>query len=133
MKISIKTESRYPVDKKHIRKTIKEYLKSKQEFEETEVAIDVYFVGDRKMKTLNQKYLDRDKTTDVLSFSLTEEDKEIDEEFITAPEDVLHLGEVIVSYPQARKQAGENNVLVDEEIDRLVIHGLKHLLGIHHD
>lgn len=133
MKISIKTESRYPVDKKHIRKTIKEYLKSKQEFEETEVAIDVYFVGDRKMKTLNQKYLDRDKTTDVLSFSLTEEDKEIDEEFITAPEDILHLGEVIVSYPQARKQAGENNVLVDEEIDRLVIHGLKHLLGIHHD
>jgi len=49
------------------------------------------------------------------------------------PDDWWYLGDVVISYPQALKQAQEHNLLVDEEIDRLVEHGVLHLLGIHHE
>jgi probable rRNA maturation factor len=138
MKVSITSESRYPVDRSRVRKTVKNVLEVHGVLEGKEVEVDICFVGDRKMKSLNQEYLDRDRTTDVLSFSLVEENREIGkdktkEDFVSSPDGVLRLGEVIVSYPQARKQAKENSLLVDEEVDRLVEHGLLHLLGIHHE
>ena len=49
------------------------------------------------------------------------------------PEDLLsHLGEVVLSYPQAQRQALENTVSIDSEIALLVIHGILHLLGYEH-
>ena len=51
--------------------------------------------------------------------------------FVEAPDGILHLGD-IVSFPMAVKEAGEENKLVDDTIVGLVLHGLDHLLGIHH-
>jgi len=42
------------------------------------------------------------------------------------------LGDIVVSYPQAVKEATEENKLVDDKIVELVLHGLEHLLGNHH-
>lgn len=124
IRVLIQADSRYPVNRKRIRQKVKEVLKSKGIKDNAEISI--MFVGDRKMKALNYKHLKREGTTDVLSFSLLEGE-------VAYPQgDILRLGDIVISYPQARKQAGEYNVLVDEEIDRLVEHGLKHLLGIHH-
>jgi len=53
--------------------------------------------------------------------------------FVNPPDEILRLGDIIISYPQAVKQAGENNILVDQEIGNLVKHGVLHLLGIHHE
>ena len=102
---------------------------------EDEVEIEIGFVGDREMTRLNKTYMGRVGTTDVLSFPLTESSKVAPEsmEFVNPPDGILRLGEIIISYPQARKQAQENNVLVDEEVSRLVQHGLLHLLGIDHE
>ena len=125
IKILIIADSRYPVDRKSIRKKTKQVLKSNGLMEAVEVSIS--FVGDRKMKQLNKKYRKKEGTTDVLSFSLIEGK-------VPFPEsDTLFLGDIVISYPQARKQAGQYNLLVDEEINKLVEHGLLHLLGIHHD
>ena len=49
------------------------------------------------------------------------------------PDGILRLGDIVVSYPVARRQAGEHNLLVDNEIKILVKHGMLHLLGIHHE
>jgi len=125
IKILIKADYRYPVDRKKIRQAMGNILKEKGLIEDVEVSVS--FVGDRKMKQLNTSYRKKKETTDVLAFPLLE--KKID-----FPQDnILRLGDIIISYPQARKQAGQYNVLVDEEIDKLVEHGLLHLLGIHHD
>lgn len=91
------------------------------------VEVSVSIVGDRKMKVLNKKYRQKDGTADVLSFSQTQG------EWAKTPDGVLRLGDVIISFPQARKNAREKETLVDEEIDFLLRHGLLHLLGIHHD
>jgi len=126
IKILIKSASRYPVNRKRIREKIRRFLQTKGLIQEVEVSLS--FVGDRKMKKLNSRYRKKRETTDVLSFSLTEGE-------ISFPENennILRLGDIVISYPQARKQAGQYNILVDEEIDKLVEHGLMHLLGIHH-
>ena len=100
----------------------------------------VSIVGDRKMKQLNSHYRKLDETTDVLSFSLddpqTSSKGAVQSGFSpdkSAPDQVLRLGDVIVSYPQAVMEAAENNKLVDEQIQALIAHGLDHLMGIHHE
>lgn len=127
IKVLIKADSKYPVDRKRIRELVTQFLK--EQGVETDTVVGVVMVGDRKMKELNKKYLNYDETTDVLSFS----QNEVAEDLINEGQDVFDLGEVVVSWPQARRQAMERNILVDEEIDFLIQHGLLHLLGIHHD
>ena len=79
------------------------------------------------MRELNKKYRKLDKTTDVLSFGLNEGDA-----FVESPDDVLRLGDIVVSYPQAVDEAREENKMVIDQIVLLVLHGLDHLLGKHH-
>jgi probable rRNA maturation factor len=84
--------------------------------------LDVAFVGDRTMRRINRDYRSLDQTTDVLSFSYLEQS---------------HaggvLGEIFVSPAVARRQAKEAGCPVGEEVARLVLHGLLHVLGYDHD
>jgi len=53
--------------------------------------------------------------------------------FVAPPDGVKHLGEVIISYPQAVIQAEEHQHPIKREIAILIIHGVLHLLGYDHD
>ena len=79
--------------------------------------VNVILARNRLLHSLNLKYRKKDKPTDVLSFSLNE------------PE---FLGEINISIDKARKQALEYGVTLSEEIRRLLVHGLLHLLGHTH-
>jgi probable rRNA maturation factor len=127
--ILIKTDSHYSVDRTRIRKVIEQVLTEKGVKGKIEVSLSV--VGDRLMRQLNKQYRDLDKTTDVLSFSHTEE--VAGKPFVDPPDGILRLGDIVVSYPKAVDEAGDDNMLVDDKIDELVAHGMLHLLGIHHD
>jgi len=124
IKVNIKAESRYPVDRKLVRKVVFGVL-GKHSIQTA--LVEIFLVGDRKMTTLNKKHLGVDGTTDVLSFPLSGKD------FVMPPKDILRLGDIVISYPQAQRQAMKNNKTMDEEINFLVEHGLLHLLGIHHN
>lgn len=117
-------ESRYKVNRKKIKTAAQRLLKDQGIHGPAEVSIAI--VGDRKMKELHKKYKGEEKTTNVLSFSLTEGQS------VVLPTDVLRLGDVVISYPQVIKEASEDNVLVDDKIEELALHGIRHLLGIHH-
>jgi len=123
--VSLFCESRYPVNRRLVKKTVEAVLGERGISGDVEVSLAI--VGDRKMRQLNKKYRNKDKTANVLSFSQVEGEK------LVSPDGVLRLGDVVVSYPQARKSAREKEVLVDEEINFLISHGLLHLLGIHHE
>jgi probable rRNA maturation factor len=127
IKSLIRTETHFPINRKQIEAIVSIHLADKVN-RDTEVSISV--VGDRMMKKLNRQYRNLDKTTDVLSFTLSE--SKGPEAFVEAPDNVLRLGDVVVSYPEVVKTAVEDNKLVDDVIRDLVIHGLNHLLGIHH-
>lgn len=97
---------------------------------ESPVEVSVAIVGDRKMRSLNKKYRNKEGTTNVLSFSLTE-----GEALHTSANDssTLGLGDIVISYPQVIKEASRDEMLVDDKIEELVLHGLSHLLGVHHE
>ncbi len=88
--------------------------------------LGVLVTDDAKMQELNREYAGEDAPTDVLSFSLTE-----GEEF-ASPDRVLRLGEVIISYPTAERQAQEAGRATKDEMAHLLVHGILHLLGYDH-
>jgi probable rRNA maturation factor len=96
------------------------------------VEIGLVITGQEKIRELNRLYLEEDAPTDVLSFPMMEPD--IGESgFITPPDSALRLGEVIISYPQAKQQAKEHEHTVKKEIAVLIVHGVLHLLDYDHD
>ena len=130
LKININSSSRYPIDRKRMKRKIEKVLKKHGVVEGIELG--VFVIGDRKMVGLNKKFMKKEGTTDVLSFPMTNQGDDLG--FVEPSEiERLYLGDIFVSFPQARKQAAEGSLLVDEEIDKLVEHGVLHLLGKHHD
>jgi len=118
------------------------------EFDETETAqLSLVITDDDTVRTLNAQYRGLDEVTDVLSFSADhpghwegeDEPPEVgtDEDlgsfdFIMPPGEPSPLGEVIVSYPQAKRQAEEQGAPLEHELALLVVHGVLHLTGHDH-
>jgi probable rRNA maturation factor len=86
--------------------------------------MSVILIDDEKMHELNKEYRGVDRTTDVLSFALE------DNEDIKLP--IRELGDVFVSIPKMLEQAKEYNHSEKRELSFLVCHGLLHLLGYDH-
>jgi probable rRNA maturation factor len=77
------------------------------------------------MRTLNRQYRGKDRTTDVLSFSLREGP------FSEVQPEVL--GDIVIAVPTAARQAAEAGHALGREIEVLLVHGLLHLLGYDHE
>lgn len=90
--------------------------------------VDVTFVDDSEIQTLNKQFRNIDKSTDVLSFPLGENG-----EYDTNPETNLKmLGDVIISVEHAYKQADLYGHGTEREIAYLTVHSVLHLLGYDH-
>ena len=122
--VLIFVESRYKVNRKRIKSTVENTIKKNEITSPLEVSVAV--VGDRKMRELSKKYKGEDKTHNVLSFSQTEGEGK-------ASDDLLRLGDIIISFPEVIREASRDEMFVDDKVDELVEHGLEHLLGIHHE
>lgn len=84
----------------------------------------VIFIDDEKMHELNKMYRNIDRTTDVLSFALE------DNQTIELP--IRELGDIFISIPKMIEQAKEYEHSKKRELSFLVVHGLLHLLGYDH-
>ena len=86
--------------------------------------LSVLFVNSRRMKLLNTRYRGIPKDTDVLSFPLMDEGFRNNE---------IALGDIVISVPRALAQAEEYKVTFYDELVRLLVHGLLHLIGYDHE
>lgn len=120
--VLFQTDSHYRVNRRRIRKLISTVLSQKRVKGTVEVSIRI--AGDRLLHKLNKEYRSLDKPANILTFPLQET-----RSFVDAPDNVLRLGDIVISYPQVIKTAAEENKLVDDTIDELILHGLSHLLG----
>ncbi len=84
-----------------------------------EAEISLALMNDESMERLNRQHLDRSGPTDVLAFGLG------------AP-DAPPLGDIYVGWETAQRQAREFDVELEEELVRLTIHGVLHVLGYDH-
>ena len=85
--------------------------------------LSLLITTDEQIAALNRDYLGRDKPTNVLSFSQMEGD---------GPDNGL-LGDVVVSADTAMREAKESGLDEYEHFLRLILHGILHLLGYHHE
>ncbi|MDD5038658.1 MAG: rRNA maturation RNase YbeY [Dehalococcoidales bacterium] len=96
--------------------------------------LGLVIASQERVQQLNSTYLGKDAPTDVLAFAMLPEPAVKDPvPFVAPPDDIQHLGEVIISYPQAVIQAEEHKHSVIREISILIVHGVLHLLGYDHD
>ncbi len=105
---------------------------------DSRVELGLVITNQKRVQQLNRSYLGKNEPTDVLAFSMLPEplatgESEVSSPFVQPPDGVLHLGEVIISYPQAVIQAEEHHHSAKREIAILIIHGVLHLLGYEHD
>ncbi|MBF8265360.1 MAG: protein of unknown function UPF0054 [Dehalococcoidia bacterium] len=91
--------------------------------------VSLVITSDERIHEINRKYRQVDAPTDVIAFALTEESRG---EFVSPPDGILHLGEVVISYPTAVRQASEHYHSVQQELAILIVHGTLHLLGYDH-
>jgi len=94
-------------------------LKIKKNFELT-----ILLVGDRKIRLLNKKYRHQDKVTDVLSFSQKE-----GRALVLPESEKKYLGDIVICWPQIKRQAKKFKQTATREFSLLLIHGFLHLLG----
>ena len=92
--------SRYPVNRNKLRRVVEKVLSQNKI---THAQIDVSIVGLRKIKHLNETQLKGKGDTDVLSFPQHEKEKLDD--FPLPSGQAPHLGDVVISYPQAVETA----------------------------
>lgn len=106
--------------------------------------LNVVIADDAVVRDLNKRHRGLDENTDVLSFSFihrgeylgeheprSHRDEETD--FVLPPGEEKSLGEVIISYPQALRQAEQSGHPIAEELALLLTHGVLHLLGHDHE
>lgn len=115
-------QKKYRLNRKKVLQWTRRIL-SLQRFESAEIGL--VFVNDRQIREYNRTYRNRDKATDVLSFSMREgEGGDLHPEF---------LGDVMISLETAEKEAALFGRAVPEQLLVLLIHGILHLIGYDHE
>jgi probable rRNA maturation factor len=98
-----------------------------REMDEAQSALSVTLVDDREIRTLNREHRGKDKPTDVLSFPMYEPGE------APGAHGERLLGDVVISVDTARRQAADYDAPLQNEIYRLLIHGILHVLGHDHE
>jgi probable rRNA maturation factor len=87
--------------------------------------LSVLIVDDAAIRVINRDYLQRDRATNVISFSMQEGEQA-----------GLHpnlLGDVVISAETAARDAAEAGLRFESELYFLLLHGILHLLGYDHE
>ena len=77
--------------------------------------INFIFCDDDYLLEINKQYLEHDYYTDVISFDYTEDD--------------VISGDVFISINRVEENATDYNVTFQEELNRVIIHGILHYCG----
>ena len=95
------------------------------------VEFSVSFVSENHIHSLNLEYRNIDDSTDILSFAF--EDENVDDiPFINGDESERILGDMVICPDVMARNAQTFDVPVQEELRRLLIHGVLHLSGENH-
>lgn len=78
--------------------------------------LQINFVSPKKISEINENYLSHQGSTDIITFNYSEDPFNLD-------------GECYICVPVAEKNAGKFKVSLQNELLRLIIHGILHLLG----
>lgn len=127
--INILSDAKFPFDRAALRLHLTKVLNRYKLVSGVEITVSV--VGKRKMSEYHRIYMKLPGPTDVLSFPLN--DPLDPRPFVSSPDGILRLGDIVVCYSVAVEEALEKQIKIDNQIQFLAEHGLMHLLGFHHE
>ena len=85
--------------------------------------VGVLVCDDATIRSLNRRFRDKDRSTDVLSFPAD----------FAQPDGSRYLGDVAISLETAARQAAEAGTTLENELKVLVVHAIVHLCGYDHE
>lgn len=85
--------------------------------------VGVLVCDDATIRSLNRRFRDKDRSTDVLSFPAD----------FAQPDGPRYLGDVAISLETAARQAAEAGTTLENELKVLVVHAIVHLCGYDHE
>jgi probable rRNA maturation factor len=122
------------VDARALKRALRKLLAN---VDQSDAAISLTLVDDAAIRALNREHRGKDKPTDVLSFPLEPPPQHASHvgdpkslKGVGPPERLL--GDIVISIDTARRQAAGYDAPLQRELERLVIHGLLHVLGHDH-
>lgn len=95
---------------------------------EHDIEVSVTFTDDEKIRELNKRYRNKDKSTDVLSFPMYDNISAIDNEV-----GETSLGDIVISLETAKRQGHALYHSTYQEVTFLTVHSVLHLLGYDHE
>ena len=111
--------------KKYFEKRLKKIYKSIKFFKNKKIIFTILLTNSKKMKKLNKKFRNRNKSTDVLSFpSFSLKNLKL------LKVKKIYIGDIAVSYEIINLRSKKSNFL--QEFEKVWIHGLLHLIGYKH-
>lgn len=112
-------------DRQITKKFIKESAEKILEYMGIDKAeVSITLTDDRTIQSINKEWRGKDMPTDVLSFPIDEKPPKYRYRV---------LGDIVISLPYAKRQSEKIGLSYREEVIRLLIHGILHLLGYDHE
>ncbi|MFA4915535.1 MAG: rRNA maturation RNase YbeY [Syntrophales bacterium] len=115
-------QKKIKIDLQRVRRALNKILRN---LDCKDKEISLLFVDDEGIRAINRRFLNRDYSTNVISFSMSEG------EFGNINPHIL--GDIVISVETAFTDALEASIEFDDEIDFLMIHGFLHLIGYNHE
>jgi len=131
LSIQMQPEFATSADTQRLREAVESALRATSVAEPVQASIVI--ADDATIRELNRRHRGVDATTDVLAFAFSQAAGDSGEEFVLPPDSPRDLGEIIISLPQAARQADEQKHPLERELALLVCHGALHLLGYDHE
>lgn len=122
--VEINNLTDFPIDERFFKKVGQEILKNESK---ENSSLSVAFIKEEEIKKLNNKYLKKNKPTDVLSFPHNTDFLKETKNFKDS------LGEVVICPSVVEKNAKQLSVSIKRELSKTLIHGILHLLGYEHE
>jgi probable rRNA maturation factor len=117
------------IDRRRIKKAARKILSLLQQ---PEVELSILFVGNDQIQQLNKAYRGINKPTDILSFDVRIPVQGSRPLAANQSPQIPVLGDIVISARKADEQAEKTGLGFYEEVSRLMIHGILHLLGYEH-
>ena len=119
---SLEWNKNLPSYKKCISNSVNQTFKIIKFSSKNEISLSFLLTSNSEIKLLNQRYRNKNKPTNVLSFPMNEK-----------IENKNYLGDVVIACEKIIDESYEQNIKKYKYLSKMTIHGVLHLLGYKHD
>jgi len=94
-----------------------------QEEKKRESVVNLKIVGNAEMQQLNKEFRNKDRATNVLSFTNDDLSKDV----------TKNIGDIAISYDFVKQEAKDHGKSFSDHVIHMLVHGIYHILGYDHE